>query len=188
MYNLWVNSYELWYITYILIFFLPLLVEEHFPAHQEEFLSLKLLHCIINTTVTALTQYLTNHVFVLAQQLDVSSLSSPMPGPQQTMWELHSSSTPQTSQYDTSWDRSDSFLQWSSVLVVWSQGGAPGVSSQWLHPVRYQGHILQGLGTEKTVICEWVLVSVLTIGKYLPTVRLAHCEVSLPAELETTHR
>ena len=27
-----------------------------------------------------------------------------------------------------------------------------------------------------------------SIGRYLPTVRLACCEVSLPAELETTHR
>ena len=92
----------------------------------------------------------TNHVFVLAQKPDVSSLSRPMLGLQQTMWVSFSSATLRTSQYDASWDHSDDLLQWSSVLVVWSQGGDPGVSNQWPHAAHNQGHVLQGLGTEKT--------------------------------------
>ena len=44
----------------------------------------------------------TNHVFVLAQMLDVSSLSPPMLGLQQTMWVSFSSATLRTSQYDAS--------------------------------------------------------------------------------------
>ena len=98
------------------------------------------------TTVNAMSQHSTNHVFVLAQKPDVSSLSPPMPEPQQTMWESHSFATFRTSQDDASAEL-DSLLQWSSVLVVWFQGRGPAVSNQWLRAVHYQGHALQGLST-----------------------------------------
>ena len=105
---------------------LPSLVEGCFPADpkghylaawEKELLSWKTLQIHYSVIILVAITYSTNHVFVLGQKPVVSSLSPPMPGPLQTMWELHCSATLEASQYNVSAEL-DSLLGWSLVLVI----------------------------------------------------------------------
>ena len=150
----------------------------------------------------------TNHVFVLAHRPDVSSLSPLMPGPQQTMWESHCSATLEASGYDAL-QALDNQPQFPPVWAFWSPGRGPTSPNHWHPAVHAQGQAAQELCIEKknpSSILFWGLFKCLRYHKqfsvccpnytactwlqwmYLPTVRLAHCEVSVPAKLETTHR
>ena len=169
------------YVTGILVTLPLLFVEEDFPADpkdhylaawEEEFLNWKKLQIIL-WAIYKIKYYSTiyrgkvlnvnmhfiistNHVFVLAHRPDVSSLSPPMLGPQQTMWESHCSATLEASGYDAL-QALDNQPQFPPVWAFWSLGRGPTLPNHWLPAVHAQGQPAQELCIEKKII-EYIVL------------------------------